>query len=48
MGFECMDVGDQEKVKFRGLIVALEGGLNGQPEGTLFNLENWLQKKMIT
>lgn len=25
----------------KGLVISLEGNINGQPEGTLFNLEQW-------
>ena len=46
MGFECIEVADKEKVIRRGLIIALVGGLNDQPEGTLFHLDNWRQKQL--
>ena len=45
MGFECVEVADREKIQFRGLVIALEGGLNNCGEGTIFNVENWLERK---
>lgn len=30
---------------WRGLVIALEGGISGRPEGTLFNVENWVSNK---
>lgn len=48
LGFECIEVQDKAKLSgsnFRGLVIALEGGVNGQPEGTMFNLENWISNK---
>ena len=42
MGFECVEVADREKIQFRGLVIALEGGLDNCGEGTIFNVENWV------
>lgn len=45
MGFECIEVADKEKIMHRGLVISLEGGVNNQPEGTIFHLDNWRQRQ---
>ena len=44
LGFQCIDKINGEKLDgndYKGLVIGLEGGLNNQPEGTLFNVRNW-------
>ena len=45
MGFECVEVADREKIQFRGLVIALEGGLNNCGEGTIFNVDNRVERR---
>lgn len=46
MGFESIYKEDGDKIegsKYNGLVIALEGGINGKPEGTLFNINKWIK-----
>ncbi len=46
MGFESIYKEDGEKIegyKYNGLVISLEGGINGKPEGTLFNISKWIK-----
>lgn len=46
MGFESILMSDGDKIdgtKYNGLVIALEGGISGQPEGTLFNMNRWVK-----
>ena len=44
MASSCILMEDQQKIDgtaFRGLVLSLENGINGKPEGTIWNMKQW-------